>query len=978
MKHLNHLLLLMTFTNVLIGQDLKPKIYPNDPFKLQEFTLKNGLTVLISEYHNSPRFYSMIATKAGSKNDPADATGLAHYLEHMLFKGSDKLGSKDYKKEAPLIQEISDMYEVYRKTTGDAQRKAIYHKIDSLSGVAAKFAIANEYDKATAALGCKGSNAFTSFEQTVYVNDVPSNELLPWLTLEGERFRKLVLRLFHTELEAVYEEKNRGLDNDERKVFESFFEQMFKNHPYGTQTTIGTIPHLKNPSMKEIMAYFQKYYVPNNMAIILSGDLNAAEAVKLIEEKFGYMQPKSVPTFTFLAESEITSPRIAHVYGPESESMMMGYRFPGISSPETDLLKMMVMILTNGQAGLFDLNLNQKQKVQNTEAFDFYMKDYSCMLINAKPKSGQSLDEVLQLIKTQLSNLKTGNFPDWLMEASIDNFELQLTKQLENNDSRANEIMNAFTSEETWEHHIGIINRLRKITKKQVTDFASQNLNDNYVLVQKHIGEDTSTVKVVKPAITPVDVNREDQSPFLSNLLKIKTSPIEPVFINFDKDLQKKELKNGLGIYSSKNNENATFELNYLYEMGSNNDMILPVALEYLKFAGTDKYPPEKIKEEFFKLACSFEIVSNEYRTSLMVNGLDKNFEKALGLFEHLLSNVKGSPEIWNDLVNTILKNREDAKLNKREILQNGLTNYAKFGPQNPFTHKLSSTTLKELSPEKVAGVIRDLPHTTHSLLYYGPQSTENLYKSLSSYSRFKGLTPAAIEENKTGDIHPPAITPPEIITEQNTGSQVLIVDYDMKQVEIEWIGKGAPFNVDMLPPTRLYNEYMGGGMSSILFQELRESKALAYTVSGRYLPPTRKTQSFYLLTYIGSQSDKLGEAVKSMTNLIQEIPPSDLTFSASKESLLSGIRNERITRSQLLLTYMQIKLLGLTTDPRKEVFEKVQTMDFATLRKFQEKFIKTLPFTLLVLGKKDLLDLNTLQTYGKLTFLNTSQVFGY
>jgi predicted Zn-dependent peptidase len=264
-----------------------------DPLNARVYTLSNGLKVYLSVYKGEPRIQTYIAVKAGSKNDPADATGLAHYLEHMLFKGTDKFGTKEFSKEIVEVNKIEALYEVYRKTKDEAKRKKIYHEIDSISGVAATFAIANEYDKMTAAMGCRGTNAFTSVEQTVYVNDIPSNQLENWLTMEAERFRKPILRLFHTELEAVYEEKNRSLDSDENQAYESLMSSLFVNHNYGKQTTIGTIDHLKNPSMTEINKYFYKNYVPNNMAICMSGDFDPDKTIKIIEEKFGKMASKT-------------------------------------------------------------------------------------------------------------------------------------------------------------------------------------------------------------------------------------------------------------------------------------------------------------------------------------------------------------------------------------------------------------------------------------------------------------------------------------------------------------------------------------------------------------------------------------------------------------------------------------------------------------------------------------------------------------
>jgi predicted Zn-dependent peptidase len=954
----------ISFTQ-LFAQTVNFKTYPNDPYKLKEYKLKNGLTVYMSVYKDAPRFYSMIATKAGSKNDPHNATGLAHYLEHMLFKGTDMLGTKDFSKEEPLVNEISDMYEVYRKTTDETKRKNIYHKIDSISGEASKFAIANEYDKLCSAFGCKGTNAFTSFEQTVYVNDVPSNEMENWLSLESERYRRLVLRLFHTELEAVYEEKNRGLDNDQSKTFEAYFGGMFKNHEYGTQTTIGTIEHLKNPSMVEIMKYFHQYYVPNNMAIILAGDIDPDKTVKLIEEKFSYMKPKPVPEFTFTPEAPITAPIEKHVYGPDAESVLFGYRFGGINSADADMITLLSQLLTNGKAGIMDINLNQEQKVLNANSFAFALKDYSTLAFSAKAKQGQTMEEVVKLIKEQLENVKQGKFDDWLVQAVIANYKLQLTKSLETNDGRANEIMSAFTSGETWEHHIGLADRLSKITKQQIVDFAKKHLNNNYVIVYKHTGEDKNVQKVIKPAITPVTVNREDQSPFLKNLINKKVEEIQPVFIDYNKDITHSALKNGTPVLYNANKENATFEMYFNFDMGSNNNKLLPISLEYLKYLGTDKYTPAKLQEEFYKLACSFDVFSSEDQTWLMLTGLSENFPKALELFEQSLANAKPDQESLDNLVNDMIKQREDAKLNKRVILQKGLLNYAMYGASNPFTNVISNENLKTIKADELVNIIKTLTQTEHHILYYGPLTSADLTSQIEKV-HFNGTVVKA-----------PA-TPAQITTEQKTGNQVFAIDYDMKQVEIMMLGKGEPFSDKIIPQARMYNEYFGGNMSAILFQELRESKALAYSVAGRYAIPAKKEKSFFFSTYIGSQADKLSEALQGMTDLIKELPASENTFTTAKEAVLSGIRNERLTKTALLFSCESARRQGLTYDVRKTIFEKVMPMTFADVTQFQQTYVKNLPLTLMVLGKKDLLDQKVLEKYGQVKYLTLKEVFGY
>ena len=292
---------------------------PNDPLGVRVYKLDNGLTVYLSDYKNAPRIQTYVAVRAGSKNDPATATGLAHYLEHMVFKGTSKLGTKDWSKEKPELDKIEALYETYRGQRNDpVARKRTYHQIDSISGVAARYAVPNEYDKLMGSIGSKGSNAHTSNEETVYQEDIPSNQLEKWSAVQAERFTEMVPRLFHTELEAVYEEKNRGLDSDFSKEFEALNASLYPSHPYGTQTTIGTIEHLQNPSITEIKKYFGQYYVPGNVALCLSGDLDYDQTIRLIDKYFGGWQGQPAPAFVAPVEKPLTAPITKEVVGPQS------------------------------------------------------------------------------------------------------------------------------------------------------------------------------------------------------------------------------------------------------------------------------------------------------------------------------------------------------------------------------------------------------------------------------------------------------------------------------------------------------------------------------------------------------------------------------------------------------------------------------------------------------------------------------------
>lgn len=399
------------------------KYVTNDPTNSRFYTLKNGLTVILSPTPKDPRIQAYVAVKAGSKTDPATNTGLAHYLEHMLFKGTDKYGSLDWSKEKPELDKIDALYEQYNKTKDETKRKAIYKKIDSISGVASKYSIANEYDKMLSGMGAQGTNAWTSFEETVYTDDVPSSSIDKYLAVQAERFRNPILRIFHTELEAVYEEKNRTLDNDGRQVFETLFSNLFKNHNYGLQTTIGTVEHLKNPSLVQIRKYFSTYYVPNNMGVVMSGDFNPDEVIAKIDKDFSYMQNKPVPKYTFKPEDAIQAPVVKEIVGPDAESTTIGFRLPGNKDKDVLLANLVGEILTNGKAGLIDLNLVKKQKLLKASAFTYTLIDHGILYLSGSPTTGQSLDEVKSLMLNEIDNLKKGNFDDDLLPSIVNNMK---------------------------------------------------------------------------------------------------------------------------------------------------------------------------------------------------------------------------------------------------------------------------------------------------------------------------------------------------------------------------------------------------------------------------------------------------------------------------------------------------------------------------------------------------------------------------
>jgi zinc protease len=960
----------------------------NDPLKARLYTLSNGLKVYISVYKDSPRIQTYIAVKAGSKNDPHTATGLAHYLEHILFKGTSKIGTSDWEKEKPELNKIETLYEVYRQTTDEKQRATIYHHIDSISIVASTYSIANEYDKMLSNIGALGTNAYTFLEQTVYVNDIPSNQVEKWAEIEGERFSMVVPRLFHTELEAVYEEKNKGLDQDRRKVWEGMMSGLFKKHPYGTQTTIGTIEDLKNPSITEIKKYFSTYYVPNNMAICLSGDLDPDKTIKAIDKYFGKLQSKPVPVFNSPVENTASSPVTKNIYGPDAEGVTIAFRersdtnlisIPGrpaqtakhvgadksIYQTAPAYLKMISMLLTNGQAGLIDLNLNQQQKVLGAYAYDMRFNDYSAFVLGAKPRQGQKPEEVKDLLLAQLDSIKQGKFGEWLIEAVINDYKISKMKEYESNKARADAFVESFTSGKPWREYISEVEVLESIKKKDIVDFANNNFGNDYLIIYKRVGLDTTIKKVPKPKISAVHLNREKQSDFYKKVMAEHSDSLVPVFFDFKKDLKTLQTSNKLSVNYKKNVENEIFNLYYVWDFGKDNDPAYSVATNYLDYLGTRNYSAEDLKKEFFKLGCTYSFSASGDAIYFTLTGLNENFEKALKLFEQFVNNPTPDQKALADLTDGILKSRADSKLSKDVILKSAMVNYAKYGPENPGTNILSKEQLKELKPETLISLIKDLYSYKHRILYYGPKEEATIVRSLNTL-------------HKTVANPKPAPPLKKFPFKEINENQVYWVNYEMVQAEIMFLTKSVAYNPKLAPQVYLFNEYFGGGMGSLVFTEMRESKALAYSVKSRYEQAGRKEDPNYISSYIGTQADKIMEAIEGLQTLIEEMPQSDVLFTNSKNSMIETLNTERITKSEILFEYEKAKKLGLDYDIRRDIYKNIKTMTFADIKKFQTEYLKGKKKIILVIGSKDKIDFKALEKYGKVKELTLEEIFGY
>jgi zinc protease len=947
------------FTNLASSKTL-------DPINVTTHTLSNGLKIFMSLNKNEPRIYTHIAVRAGSKQDPAETTGLAHYLEHMMFKGTSQIGSLNWEREKVLLTQIADLYETYRQETDPSVRAAIYAQIDSISNEAAQYVAANEYDKLVSSLGAKGTNAYTSNEQTVYVNDIPSNELKRWFQLESERFQMVTLRLFHTELETVYEEFNIGQDTDGRKVYQAMMESLFPTHPYGTQMTIGKGEHLKNPSHYNIYNYFKTYYVPNNMAIILSGDFDPQEVIFMAETYFGSKPTNTIPPFKFEKQLPLSKIVRKNVHGQQSEMVQLAWRLDGAQSRDAELAGMISVMLFNQQAGLMDLDLIQKQMVLEASAGVMNLTDYAAMVMSGRPREGQTLEAVEKLLVEQMERIKKGDFPDWLMQAVIKDYKYSQIKSYENNQNRAQALTDAFIKGIEWNDYIMRIERMKTLTKAEIVAFAQENFKDNYVVIYKRIGEDGKVMKVEKPPITPVSLNRQDASAFAQSFLSTESPRLKPAFLDFEEAIKTTHLSNGLPLDYIKNTTNETFSLYYALEMGRNADRVLSLAMSYLPFLGTQKFSAAELQQEFYKLGVSFDVLSNEDRSYVVLTGLEESFTEGVQLFEHILNDVVGDEEKLKNLVEDILSKRENNKKDKRVILRNAMASYAKYGKKSPFIDALSKETLENLTADVLVEKIKTLSCYEHRVFYYGTKQLSEVSQILEKEHVIpQKLTPVLRAKNYL-----------ELPTETD---KVFFVHYPMVQNEILMLSKGTPqYSLKENIMATFFNTYFGSGLSSIVFQEIRESRALAYSANTVYSSPSKLNQAHYLQAYVGTQPDKIKDALHAMREILDNMPISETQIEHARQSVLKAIETERITKANVYWSYRSNLDKGIDFDIRKPIYDAIHDLTVQDLKDFHQKHVKGRNYSILILGDRDRVDASFLQTLGAFEELSLEEIFGY
>lgn len=919
--------------------------------------MKNGLTVYLSPNDQEPRITAWIGVRAGSAQDPDDLTGMAHYQEHMLFKGSRRLSTLDHKKEAVHLANILELYEVLFNTKDPKKRKEIYAKIDEENQKASKYAVPNEMTKTYKTLGVRGVNAFTSNERTVYICDLPKNRLEAWARLEGDRFLKPVFRLFQTEIEIVYEEKNRSLDNPGSILNEALRGALYRGHPYG-RTVLGSIEHLKNPSLARMYSFYNTNYVPNNMAIALSGDFDREEALAVIRKYFGVWNPKRLPERPKKAVTPIRKQKRVEVKYEAEKQIFIAWPTVPKTHPDADALRVMDMVFDNSESGIANLRLNQAQKVKGSGSYPNLHNEAGAWYVWALPKKGQTLEQAEALLMEAVAAVKNGEFSEDDLKANILNFEIGEKYKLESNSGRTWSMIDAFINREDWEHKVDHLKRLRAVTKADVVRAANKYLGEGRVVAMRRKGK-PKIPSIEKPDFTKVEIEPGRQSGFFREIVGMPAEPIEPKWVKKGRDYVVKKIRSGR-LYAVKNPMNDLFAISFHFKRGKWHERTLCAALGLLDKSGAGDISADDFKRKLYSLGVKFNTGCGERNSSVSLSGIEENMEEALRLMHLRFNQPNIDPDTLEKMIEIWIGQHKDNKVNPGTI-HSALSEYAQRGGESSFLRDLTDEELKALKQDELVALLGGFFDFTRRVSYVGTRAPKDV---------------AALILRPDREYESPPLSKPRLYLKPMR-TKVVFVHRDMIQSKVGIFAADEVFNPRHFVDYRFYTNYMGGGMSSVIFQEIREARSLAYSAWAGYVRGGRKYDENLIIGVVGTQADKTIEATGLLHKLMRKLPPSKDRFEESRKSIVQGYRTNPLKFRDIPGAVLGWEDYGIRRDPRPWRMKKAKRYTLEELVHFADRFTQK-NMTIYILGNRERVDMAALKRMGEFKEVGIDDLFPY
>ena len=933
---------------------------------VKEYKLDNGLTVWLDEDHSQSKVFGAVVVKAGAKDCPN--TGIAHYFEHMMFKGTDKIGTINYEAEKPLLDAIAQKYDELVLIKDSTQRTSILKEINNLSIQAAQYAVPNEFERLITRYGGNKLNAGTSFDYTAYFNTFSPQYLAQWAEINSERLIRPVFRLFQTELETVYEEKNMYNDFIGAQAVEKLTERYFSPHPYA-YPIIGSTENLKNPQISQMEKFFKEYYVASNMGVILSGDFNTETAIPILERIFSRIHRGEAPRKEVIFPLPFKGKEKFQVKVPIPVVKALVLAFRGVPANHEDqvALNIAVSLLnnTNGTGYLDKLSVNGK--LLGVMSMNESLNEAGMLGILVIPKLiFQSYSAAEKLVWNEINRIKNGDFNDKLFQALKLEQKRKYEATLEDINSRSEVMIRLFTQGKSWKSYLQEVTHIGQLTKEDIIRVADKYFGNDYLYVTKKMGRYAKNT-LPKPSFKPIVAkNSEAVSTYAKQLENIPVKEMRPRFLDFIADVQSFPLMPNVQLYATPNPVNKVFSLHIAYGIGMIERPVLKHLSNYLLYLGTETLSYDEFRHRLQELGSNLSFETDRDRFMIKISGFDEHFEATLALVSDFMENVKPEEKKMKPIVseekvtrNAFFKSSDEVALAVLEKI--------KYDEQSSYLTKLSFSEVKKLKGKDLLKVFREVQCIGCNFHYCGILPIEKVASKIKQYFSLGKITEST---------HIP------YYRKIRAYSKSVIYFYDMPDVSQSIIYgyiPGASLTEDYTRnQAKLLSGYLGGGMSSLLFQEIREFRSLAYRVQAEYkLPPVKlKDQPTYFQTMLSTQGDKTLDALETLDSLLREMPVKPEKMKAVKQTIINNIHNNYPSFRELSEKIAILQSDGYENDPSLSLMEDLARIDMNTLNRFYKKHILPYPVIWAIIGNSKQINMDKLASIREIIKLKGKDIY--
>lgn len=935
---------------------------------IEEIILDNGLTVWLNEDHTQPIVNGCVVVKSGAKDTPN--TGIAHYFEHIMFKGTDKIGTIDYAAEKPLLDSIAQLYAQLSKETDEKKRIEIQKKINKQAIKAAQYAIPNDFNNLISQYGGTKLNASTGWDSTIYFNTFSPSFFEHWCAINSERLIAPVFRLFQSELETVYEEKNMYVDAMGQLALEKTLARFFSPHPY-QYPILGSSKHLKNPNLQEMEAFFEKHYVAGNMGLILTGDFYSEEVIPHIKRYFGRIKGGTV--------SKEKCPMPRPFKGKEQfkvklpipmvkASAMLWHGVPTAHADELPLKIMTYLFTNDNKSGLLDEMVIEGKLMQGMATM-MSMNDAGVIILMAVPNIPLQTNRMAQKhLQDAVEKVKSGAFSEKLFQHLKMDLKRNELKDIEDIDQRLQKMIEIFSSNKKWEDHLDSIAKIDDMTQADVVRMANKYLTENYLQVKKKTGNYKGEKVQPLPFAPIVPPDTELISPYAHYLQGLKRNDTPPRFLDFDKDLTTVSLTahHLVKLHHVKNPINQLFDLDIVYEVGSDMMPTLPHIASYLNYIGTHQYDVKEINQQLQEKGATVSFVVSNAHFTINVSGTDEHFEETLHIVQHFLKNLKADEKKFKKIVDE-KKINDKASQKSFNTIADAAYQYVKFGKQSTYLRQLSHSELKKLSGQQLLDDVGNIQTYQTQLHYCGTIDVQTVSRLL-----VEKLPIASVSKPTRNPLYKPPQQYDHTtihLVHDSKATQSIIYGYTTCQIE------GVDERTRNL--YQLFDTYFGGGMSSVLFQEVRELRSLAYRTRSWFIQPPRQhaTQPSSLNMMLSTQADKTPQALQLLHTLLQDLPMNPKRFENTQQTYVNRARNAYPSFRKISKAIVYYQEMGYTKDPNPVRIEETNSLQLQDLLEAYRP-LQNSPMTYIVVGNTNKIDCKALESVGQVKILNKKEIF--